>query len=389
MVIAALVAPACGDGDRARTATTGPVPTAPVATASTSTSATPDRQALLDHLRTSFGAPGAVAVLRHGDSLWAGYSGSADVTGTELTDESRFRIGSITKSIVATLMLGEVERGTVSLDDSVADLLPGVLRPEPRISVRMLLDHSSGLFNVGDEGDVIADIAKLADPATRAEAEDVAARYLAGKQVIVPDRLFVALAETHDLYFEPGTGTHYSNVNYQLAGMVLAKVSGTSVADLLRTRIVAPLGLRHTTLAPEDARSPEMRGYRVDAGESALTDVTDDFLAVGNGASGGVISTAEEVLTIMQAIVSGRLMDPLLVRDMKDATVESGGSYGLGVATYYLSCGRFFGHGGSIDGTQSIAIVNDNGTSGVVLAINLRKDSDPDLIGVADALLCA
>ncbi len=384
--MAAFIASACGGGDRVGTPTTGSPTTAPVTTAPTSSAA--ERQALLDHFRTSFGAPGAVAVLVDGKGQWNGFSGSADVSGTDLTSESRFRIGSITKSITAALMLDEIERGTVSLDDHVADLLPGVLSTEPQISVRMLLDHSSGLFNVGDEGDTIADIAKLTDPATRAEAEDLVAKYLAGKQVIVPDRLFVALAETHGLYFEPGTGIHYSNVNYQLAGMVLAKVTGMSIADLVRTRIVEPLGLRHTTLAPEDAHSPEMRGYRVDAGESELTDVTDDFLAIGNGASGGVISSAEEVLTMMQAIVSGRLVDPLLLRDMKDATVQSDGSYGLGLATYYLSCGRFYGHGGSIDGTQSIAIVNDDGTSGVVLAINLRKATDPNLLGLADKLLC-
>jgi hypothetical protein len=118
-----------------------------------------------------------------------------------------------------------------------------------------------------------------------------------------------------------------------------------------------------------------MRGYSRDADASALTDLTDDLLALGTGASGGVVSSAEEVLTMMQAIVSGRLIDPLLVRDMKDATVQSEQSYGLGLAKYYLSR-NVSGHG-AIDGFQSIVVANDDGSSGAVLAINLRKPLIP------------
>ena len=252
----------------------------------------------------------------------------------------------------------------------------------------MLLDHTSGIFNVGDEGDVTADIGKLTDPAMQAEATDLATRYLAGEHVIFPDRLFVALAETHDRYFAPGTGYHYSNANYQLVGMVLATVTGKSLAELVRTRIVEPLGLRHTTVAPDDRQSPDMRGYSSETADGSLVDLTDDFLALGNGASGGVVSTADELLTVMQAIVSGRLVSAPLVTDMMHATEQSKNSYGLGLATYYLSCGRFYGHGGVIDGTQSIAVVNTDGTAGVVVAVNLRKPLDPNLLAVAESLLC-
>ena len=269
-VTALLVVPlACGGSDLEQTSTTGPLkPTTSSSTSpSTTTTAAPttaDRQALLDDLRTSFGAPGAIAVLRVGDTDRHGVSGFADLAGTELTDETRFRIGSITKSIVASLVLDQVARGNLSLDDKVGDLLPGVVRSDPPISIRMLLDHTSGIFNAGDEGDITADIGKLTDPAMQAQAADFATRYLAGEQVIVPDRLFVALAETHDRYFAPGAGYHYSNVNYHLAGMVLAAVTGDSIADLVRTRIVEPLGLRRTTVAPADASSPDMRSYSAD-----------------------------------------------------------------------------------------------------------------------------
>lgn len=121
-------------------------------------------------------------------------------------------------------------------------------------------------------------------------------------------------------------------------------MTGKSVADLVRTRIVEPLGLRHTTVAPDDRQSPDMRGYSSDTADGSLVDLTDDFLAFGNGASGGEVSTADELLAVMQAIVSARLVSAPLVTDMVQPTDQSKGSYGLGLATYKLSCGRFYGH---------------------------------------------
>jgi D-alanyl-D-alanine carboxypeptidase len=132
-----------------------------------------------------------------------------------------------------------------------------------------------------------------------------------------------------------------------------------------------------------------MHGYDVDATSGSLTDMTGNVLALGNGGSGGVISTAAELLTIMQAIVSGRLLPTALVDDMKKATTQSNASYGLGLGTYALSCGTFYGHAGSVSGTQSIAIVSPDGTAGTVIAINARSTNDPNLLGLAESLLCA
>ena len=338
-------------------------------------------QAVLDNARESYGAPGALAISRNGGAEWSAVSGVADLTGTGLTDASRFRIASITKPIVALLVLDSVSRGEVSLDDTVGDFVPDVLRPDPPVSVRMLLDHTSGIFNVGDESDLRADIAALTDAELKREATDLATRYLAGEHVSMPDRLYVALAETHERYFEPGAGYHYSNVNYQLAAMVLNLVTGMPLAELLRTRLVGPLGLRHTTIAPDDTGTPEMHGYITNS-DGTMVDMTDDFLALGNGGSGGVISTAGELLTTMQAIVSGELLAEPLVTDMRTATTQSHDQYGLGLATYNLSCGTFYGHAGAVNGIHTIALVNDDGAVGVVIAFNLSSDVDPNLLAL-------
>lgn len=93
----------------------------------------------------------------------------------------------------------------------------------------LLSSHTSGIFNVGDEGDVIADIDHLTDPALLQQGRAALAHYLAGEPVLISADLYVALAETHERYFAPGTGNHYSNVNYQLVGMVLEHVTGQAL----------------------------------------------------------------------------------------------------------------------------------------------------------------
>jgi D-alanyl-D-alanine carboxypeptidase len=346
-----------------------------------------DRQALLDAERERYGALGGLAVVRDLDGDWTGGSGVADIRRAELDPTARFRAGSITKPIVAALVLGSVAEGELALDDIVSDLLPGVLNADQQIRVRMLLDHTSGVFAQTNEGRV-GDIDRLSDPRLRAEAQTLVGRYADGEQVIVPDRLLVALAETHELYFAPGAGYHYSNINYQLAAMVLEEVSGKTLADLLYERIAGPLGLERTTIAPPDTRSPELRGYVPGRRHGMFVDVTDDLIAFGNGGNGGVVSTGHELLTIMKAIVSGQLLPQPLVDQMTTMTPQSDGTYGLGLMRFDLPCGAFYGHTGRVSGTVSIALVDRDGSRGAVIAFNLANDTDPRLPELAGRLLC-
>jgi len=348
-----------------------------------------DLQATLDQARASSGAPGALALIRHGTELRWLTSGVADLDGTEIMPTTRFRIGSITKSMVATLVLSAVARGDVGLDDVVHDILPGRLRADPPITVRMLLDHTSGVFDEGNDGDPLADVDRLSDPALAAEARDLVTRYAAGERVIASDRLLVALAETHERYFAPGKGNHYSNINYQLAAMVLQQVSGAPLTDLLRDRIAAPLRLHDTSIAPPDLASPDLRGYVPSPTHDSLVDVTDDLSAFGNGGHGGVVSTAHDLLDVMDAIVSGQLIGPALTEVMQRPTIQSGNAYGLGLATYRLSCGIFYGHGGAVAGTVSIALVDPTEDRGVVAALDLQREADAGLAALADDLACA
>ena len=186
----------------------------------------------------------------------------------------------------------------------------------------------------------------------------------------------------------PGTEFRYGNVNFQVAAIVLEAVTGMSFAELLQERLVEPLGLERTTLTPPDLAAPEFRGYVTDLDDGSLVDATDDLSLFGNGASGGVISTADELLTMMKAIIGGELLGDALRDEMVTPTALSDETYGLGVARYGLTCGTFHGHERAVNGKASIALVSEDGTDGVVVALNLRDGSDPRMPALADDLLC-
>jgi CubicO group peptidase (beta-lactamase class C family) len=133
---------------------------------------------------------GGLALLARGESRWFASSGTADTSGTPITETTRFRIASITKPIVAALVLDAVDRGEVALEDVVGDLLPGTVREDPPITVRQLLDHTSGVVDITNELTTAealqADIDRLPDKQIRAQAQAALDGSLAGQQVIAP-----------------------------------------------------------------------------------------------------------------------------------------------------------------------------------------------------------
>jgi D-alanyl-D-alanine carboxypeptidase len=410
---AVLGATGCGSTDeRAVTAPSAPVESAvatevspstsrvpvddlpvPVTDAPATTAELPDAPELrlgevLEAARRDYGAAGAIAAVRV-DGVPIGVAvGTADADGTPADPSMRFRAGSVTKTITAALVLDQVAQGQVGLDDDVATIVGPPLRPSPPVTIRMVLDHTSGVFDAGNQGDPIADIAQLTDEELLAEVDSLVARAARGEPVVASARLTVGLAETHPRDFEPGTGWGYSNTNYQLAGLVIEAASGRPFPDVLADRLVRPLGLESTSLAPHDTSSPAFRGSTLDLGTGAEIDPTDDLLAFGNGGSGGVLTTADELLTIMTAIVHGPLLPDELRTEMLRQTALSDHTYGLGIARYELTCGRFFGHEGRVNGTITIALVHaDAPTLGAVVTMN-RAVGSANLPALVDDLVC-
>ncbi len=331
---------------------------------------------------------GAVGVLARSTGPQGARHATAGVsdrrTGRLARPDDKFRIASTTKTFVATVVLQLVGEGRLSLDDTVGELLPGVVSGNGndgnRITVRQLLNHTSGLFNY------TADFPLLSD----------AAAFRAGRFDTWTDTQLVAIAMRHAPNFAPGTKWEYSNTNYTLAGMIIERTIGRSWQREVTRRIIHPLGLRDTYAPVTDPRIPDrhLRGYSAFGG-SAPIDVTL-FNPSGAGAAGGMISNTADLTRFYSALMKGKLLGPAQLAEMKK-TVRAeelddlwpGARYGLGLMRVDLTCGgSYYGHAGDIPGYMTRNGVSGDGRHVVVVeATGDGSAPDLDTMRAANALI--
>src|SRR6266576_2194859 len=187
---------------------------------------------------TAAGAPGAIALVRDGNQtfrLTSGYGNLEQKASMRPTD--RFRIGSVTKTFVATVVLQLAGEGKLGLGDTVERWLPGIVPNGKQITVRELLNHTSGIFDVTNDKGFIA-------------------RVLWKPTEVWTPRKLVATATAHKPLFAPGATWSYSNTGYILLGQIVEAASGNSIGTELERRIFEPLHLHATSFA----RSPRIAG---------------------------------------------------------------------------------------------------------------------------------
>lgn len=346
-------------------------------------------QAALDGV-VQGGPPGAVALARQGRDVWAGRAGTADLaTGRQPRADDRFRVGSITKTFVATVVLQLEAEGRLNLDDTVDHWLPGVVEGNghdgTKITVRRLLNHTSGIYSYTDD----------ADFKRKAFSTD----FLQHRYDTWTPQQIVRLAMTHQPTFAPGTGWSYSDTNYVLAGMVIQKATSHSYAREIEQRILRPLHMDATTLPGTRARvpGPSGRAYSKLTGElagpaepnSPVYDVTELNPSLA-GAAGEMISNAPDLNRFYQALLSGQLLDGRQLAKMTTTEPIEGMptvSYGLGLMKIKLSCGiDVWGHNGGIQGSISQAMATTDG--GHVLSLNFNGDWNVHEQRVVEAEFC-
>ncbi|WP_405583219.1 serine hydrolase domain-containing protein [Streptomyces sp. NBC_01190] len=292
-------------------------------------------------------------------------AGTADpTTGAPVRPADTFRIGSSTKTFVATVMLQLVGEGRVSLNDTVDHWLPGVVSGNGNdgrnITVRQLLQHTGGLYDYTDDLPAIASTANF--QADRFKHTN-------------PEQL-VAIAMRHKPYFAPGTNWHYSNTDYILAGMIIQRATGNTWGHEVQQRIIEPLGLRHTKVPGDDPylHGPHLEGYS-NFGSGPAINVTDVNMSRG-GAAGELVSTAADLSRFYRALVGGRLLPPAQLAQMQTTvpvnedfnTVWPGARYGLGLMWIPLKCGGgYWGHGGDVNGYSTRDGVSPDGKRSVVV----------------------
>ncbi|MFE1285265.1 serine hydrolase domain-containing protein [Streptomyces sp. NPDC058751] len=343
----------------------------------------PTRQALEAVVRD--GVPGvtARAVDEHG--TWAATAGVGDLrTGAPRSTADRYRVGSITKTFVSTVLLQLEAEGRLSLDDTVETWLPGLVRGNGNdgsgITVRQLLNHTSGIFNYTADEDF---------GRTYFEKEGFFGhRY----DTLTPEQL-VAVALSHKPDFAPGTSWNYSNTNYVLAGMVIEKVTGRSYASQIRDRIIKPLNLHATSLPGTRVTVPGPHGKAYSKLAETTTGPTYDVTALNPSlafSAGEMISDSADLNRFYTALLRGRLLPREQLEEMKSTVRIEGlpdGGYGLGLLERKLSCGvRIWGHDGGIHGSTSVAVTTADGRRS--LAFNFNGDWTGDAEAVVEAEFC-
>jgi CubicO group peptidase (beta-lactamase class C family)/pimeloyl-ACP methyl ester carboxylesterase len=336
----------------------------------------------VEHLTTVDGVPGAAAEVRDAGGGTRFRSGVADVrTGRPMSAADRVRVFSNTKAFVATVVLGLVAGGAVELDAPVERYLPGLLRDGRAITVRHLLQHTSGLPDF--------------DSAVFGPGGYEEHRY----DHHTPAEL-VADATTSPPLSPPGAEFHYSTTNYVVAGMIVEEVTGRPYAHEVRDRILRPLGMRDTVLPGDTPVIPgrHARGYAHLDGDDRISDSGRriDVTTLNPSlvwAGGEAVSTVADLNTFFGALLGGRLLPPAQLAEMTrtvPADIVPGTAYGLGLLRVPLSCGgEYWTHGGSGLGFQTRSgATADRQVSVVITQSPATPAQSRTMIDAVDTALC-
>ena len=330
----------------------------------------PELQRAADRLVATSDLPGVIALFEQDGRRIVVAAGLADRgRGRKARPDSRFWVGSVTKSFVATVVMQLVAEGALGLDDTVEQRLPGRLREGRRVRIRQLLNHTSG----------IPEYMRL-EPWTSAVARN--------PRVVIPARRLVSSAASLGLEFAPGSRAEYSNTNYLVLAEIVERVTRRPLARVLRDRIFDPLGLDATKY--ESGRrtlgNGQMHGYDV-AGSRPL-DVSRHTLG-GPWADGAIVSSAPDLAVFFGALLRGKLVPRALLAKMMMIVP---GSHGEGMGLYRLGspCKRmYFGHTGGAPGYITFAAGSRDGRRIVVVAVNGVSGPAIQAMGLfLDDLLC-
>ncbi|MFF7733976.1 serine hydrolase [Streptomyces sp. NPDC007984] len=340
-------------------------------------------QAVLNEI-VAQGTPGVIAQVRDARGVWNGRAGVGDLVAERPRNTGeKFRIASVTKTFTATVLLRLEAEGRLSLDDSVSEWLPGVMRGKgyrPRsITVRHLLNHTSGVFDYNADGGFRALYA--------------GAEFDRNRHIRWSPQELVDIALAHPPNFQPEQGSRpgrrgrwdYSDTNYVLAGMIVEKATGGTYAQAVERLVIRPLGLRGTSVPGTSPRlpAPHARHYSTlfeDGPAAQVRDVTEFSPTVAFSA-GQMISTVEDVNTFLSKLLAGELLPPAQQRQLLDAVHVDGDkghgspqdSYGLGIRHFQLKDGCWaWGHGGMIPGSATRTLASADGRR--VMTMNRNGD---------------
>ena len=333
----------------------------------------PELQSILEGLALGPGrvAPGVTAFVSGPHGSWSGAAGLANVkTGEAMWPSAPMHLDSQTKTWVATVILQLVAAGRMRLSDTVEHWLPGVLPYGNQITVRELLDHTSGVVDQTTfDNDALRFIERVRDPVLRSQLLRFWQRFPTDPTAKVPAGVALRFIGTIPLLWKPGTGFHYSNIGYEIAGLIAARAGGAPLGTLLAQRISRPLGLTSAAYVPGgEVGAPHPLDYTV--GPNGTVREATDYYRANEGASGAMIANARDDARFLTSLMQGRLLPPAELTAMKTPSAANPG-YGLGIAIITTDCHlTAYEHGGVSYSTTSDALVSEDGTRVAVVLLN-------------------
>jgi D-alanyl-D-alanine carboxypeptidase len=321
------------------------------------------QQAMDELVAMPAGPPGVIVVVQRGGSRQVHTAGLADVAaGVEPTGTDQMRIASVAKAFSGAVALSLVDEGRLSLDDTIGKLRPDLPEAFHEVTVRQLLSHTSGVPDfIHTDGFEQAVVASL--------------------DVAPPPRELLSFIEDEPLGFPPGSRYMYSNSDNIIVGLIAEAVTGGSYANALAAQVYEPLDLDATSLPDgTEIAAPTFRGY--DLVPPAPPEDATNVLAGGWAwASGGIVSTPEDLNDFIRGYVAGELFGAEVQEEQRtfipgagsEPTGPGENSGGLALFRYDTDCGTVYGHTGNTVGYTQFAAASSDGRRSATASMNLQR----------------
>jgi len=296
---------------------------------------------------------GSISIFKNGKEVYQNSIGFADVeNGIHATKNTKYRIGSITKTFTAVIIMQLIDENKLSSQTRLADHYPEIPNAK-KITIEQLLRHRSGLYDFTNSEDYLN---WNIEPQTKQELL---------KKII-----------KNGVVFDPDEKAEYSNTNYLLLSYIAERVDNKEFSEILEDRIIQPLGLKNTYYGGQiNSTNDEALSYtKLDSWK--LSSETDMSIPVGAGA---VVSNPTDLNVFYNKLLKGELVSDSLLNEMKKIV----DNYGIGLVKFPFNKKRAFGHTGGIDGFHAMAAYfpEDN--------VSIAYTSNGEVMAMNDILLGA
>lgn len=304
-------------------------------------------QSKIDSMRTTFNVKGISAcVIYPGVGIWKGVSGVSHA-GVPISSDMEFGIASNTKLFTGVLLLKLAEHNIIHLDDSIHTYLPSYNHIDSNITIRQLLNHTSGLYDVTSVPGYPDSI--LNNP----------------NRIFTPTEL-ISWAQAP--LFQAGTDWSYCNTNYLLAGMIAESATGKPFGQLLRDSILSPLQLDSTFLDVYDSvLYTKAHPWQAGVDNNAIPRKSLNSAA---WAAGAMYSTSGEMAQWYQALMNGQVLNANSLHEM--TTFVGTGNYGIGISKANIAGRTVWQHGGTIWGGYNSMMMYDT-ASGYIICVLINQ----------------